>query len=97
MGFPNVVERTTQLTVVLGVVGFHISCCHLCDLTEPVTTPRKVEEHGENKVKKKVEEHGENKAKKMEERGENKVKKLDERSENKVKKKEADKKVMSKI
>jgi hypothetical protein len=57
----------------------------LCDFTEPVTTPRKVEEHGENKMKKKVEEHGENKMKKIEEHG-----------ENKVKRKEGDKKVMSK-
>jgi len=80
----------------LGATIFHISLCLLCDFTEPMTTPRKVEERGENKVKKKVEEHGENRVKKMEEHGENKMKKMEERGENKVKRKEGDKKVMSK-
>jgi hypothetical protein len=37
----------------LGASIFHISLCHLCDFAEPVTTPRKVEERGENKVKRK--------------------------------------------
>jgi hypothetical protein len=77
----------------LGATVFHVS---LCDFTEPVITPRKVEERGENKVKKKGEEHGENKVKKVEECGENKVKKIEECGENKVKKKEGDKKVMQK-
>lgn len=82
--------------LILGAAIFHISLCHLCDFTEPMTAPRKGEERGENKVKKKVEEHGENRVKKMEEHGENKMKKMEERGENKVKRKEGDKKVMSK-
>jgi hypothetical protein len=35
----------------LGVAVCQISFFHWCDFTEPVTTPRKVEERGENKVK----------------------------------------------
>jgi hypothetical protein len=80
----------------LSAAVFHLSPCHLCDFTETVTTPRKVEERGENKVKKKVEEHGEKRVKKVEEHGENKMKKIEERGENKVKRKEGDKKVMNK-
>jgi hypothetical protein len=49
----------------LHAIIFHISLCHLCDFTEPMTAPRKVEEHGENKMKK-VEERGENKLKRKE-------------------------------
>jgi hypothetical protein len=39
--------------LILGAAIFHISLCHLCDFTEPMTAPRKVEERGENKVKRK--------------------------------------------
>ena len=85
-----------HIWLTLGATIFLISLCLLCDFTEPMTTPRKVEERGENKVKKKVEEHGENRVRKVEEHGENKLKKVEERGENKVKRKEGDKKVMSK-
>lgn len=96
MGSPVCGGGVPHAWLILGAAIFHISLCHLCDFTEPMTAPRKVEERGENKVKKKVEEHSENRVKKMEEHGENKMKKMEERGENKVKRKEGDKKVMGK-